>query len=487
MNQNSNPDRGLSFQERVGEWMQECFGPEISANRQERGDRLLEEVLELLQSGGYPKDRVAQLVDYVYGRPAGDPAQEVGGVRVTLSAYCTAHYIQEDTAAEAELARILQPDIIQVIRSKQAAKVRSVGAMSPLPQASEGLSLQLEAPTGLPARAWTEGEHESLRDAVGTIIEAESVEAAAYVCTTPDSEQEEASWPRVTPPVDPVSDRFAGVIPLEQLADSWRDEADRIGKPETEYKRGYHMALSWCAKELDRAQLLSAVTSAAANVKAYAESVSAQPVTGDFGIEFPDIRPPLNVNPDPYWQHVKGWWTPSIMSFKNVVRTNCPPELREQLEGTVQWRYTYVGDSAPVTDKDGNVYRPEPLVLESRYLPLVYAVASWVNARYYLRRNPLPEEQIKQIGDRVRYELNKVYPVFGAEPQGQLEYSDEFMTWRLGPYRIGLCYEPDGTVSFVATEGGMVRLVTPQVQLRPTKQPWYVAPVEDSKTDGAED
>ena len=43
----------VSFQYRVAPWMQECFGPKISADCVERGDRLLEEVFELLQSGGY--------------------------------------------------------------------------------------------------------------------------------------------------------------------------------------------------------------------------------------------------------------------------------------------------------------------------------------------------------------------------------------------------------------------------------------------------
>ena len=36
----------VSFQDRVDPWMQACFGAEISADKLERGDRLLEEVLE---------------------------------------------------------------------------------------------------------------------------------------------------------------------------------------------------------------------------------------------------------------------------------------------------------------------------------------------------------------------------------------------------------------------------------------------------------
>ena len=110
----------LDFQARVKPWMDACFGPDISADRLERGDRLLEEVLELLQSGQYPRERIAALVEYVWSRPEGEPAQEVGGVMVTLAAYCLAHGINTHEAGETELARIWTK--VEKIRAKQAAK-----------------------------------------------------------------------------------------------------------------------------------------------------------------------------------------------------------------------------------------------------------------------------------------------------------------------------------------------------------------------------
>lgn len=124
----------LPFQARVAPWMQECFGPVISADRLERGDRLLEEVLELLQSGGYPMHRIATLRDYVYSRPPGEPDQEAGGTMVTLAAYCQAHDLDMHRAGERELARILEPEVMAKIRAKQAAKAAAIGA-SPLPAA----------------------------------------------------------------------------------------------------------------------------------------------------------------------------------------------------------------------------------------------------------------------------------------------------------------------------------------------------------------
>ena len=118
---------GPSFQERVKPWMMVCFGEEISNDRVERGDRLLEEVFELLQSGGYDPARVLPLRDYVWSREVGEPSQEAGGVQVTMAAYCLAHGLDMHEAGETELARIWTK--VEKIRAKQAAKPKH----SPLP------------------------------------------------------------------------------------------------------------------------------------------------------------------------------------------------------------------------------------------------------------------------------------------------------------------------------------------------------------------
>lgn len=118
------------FQLRVRTWVLKCFGQTAALNETERGDRLLEEVFEMLQANGYDFDRIGQLRDYVAGRPAGTVSQEVGGVALTLFAFCNAIQVDLGAAAEAELARVNEPATMEKIRAKQAAKP----ALSPLPQ-----------------------------------------------------------------------------------------------------------------------------------------------------------------------------------------------------------------------------------------------------------------------------------------------------------------------------------------------------------------
>lgn len=116
-----------TFQNRVQPWLMECFGAMIAGDREERNHRFLEESLELVQALGCSASEAHQLVDYVYGRPVGDPPQEVGGVMVTLAALCLANGLDMHANGETELARIWTK--VEKIRAKQAAKPK----YSPLP------------------------------------------------------------------------------------------------------------------------------------------------------------------------------------------------------------------------------------------------------------------------------------------------------------------------------------------------------------------
>ncbi|WP_019573301.1 hypothetical protein [Curvibacter lanceolatus] len=126
------PDQVKPFQNRVQPWLMECFGEMIAGDREERNHRFLEEALELVQACGCTASEAHQLVDYTFGRPIGEPAQEVGGVMVTLAALCLANGLDMHANGETELTRITAPEMVKKIRAKQAAKPK----YSPLPEAA---------------------------------------------------------------------------------------------------------------------------------------------------------------------------------------------------------------------------------------------------------------------------------------------------------------------------------------------------------------
>ncbi|WP_287149596.1 hypothetical protein [Mesorhizobium sp.] len=116
------------YQDRVHSFMLACFGEAIAADGMERNHRFLEESLELVQALGCTGSEAHQLVDYVFGRPVGEPNQETGGTLVTLAALCNAHKIDMDIAGETELTRCWSK--IDKIRAKHAAKPKH----GPLPE-----------------------------------------------------------------------------------------------------------------------------------------------------------------------------------------------------------------------------------------------------------------------------------------------------------------------------------------------------------------
>jgi hypothetical protein len=110
----------MNFQQRVQNWMMECFSMAVCRDTTERCHRFTEEALELVQSLGMTNSEAHQLVDYVYGRPIGETRQEVGGVMVTLAALCSSQDVDMIEDGEIELKRIWRN--IDQIRAKQAAK-----------------------------------------------------------------------------------------------------------------------------------------------------------------------------------------------------------------------------------------------------------------------------------------------------------------------------------------------------------------------------
>jgi hypothetical protein len=123
-----------SLQKRVGRWLVKCFGTGTwVTTKKERSYRFFEEATELVQANNMTREECHQLVDYTFDRPVGELKQEVGGVRITLSALCETEGVDENAAAEAEYKRINKPDIIERIRQKQLTKPQ----FSPLPGVAE--------------------------------------------------------------------------------------------------------------------------------------------------------------------------------------------------------------------------------------------------------------------------------------------------------------------------------------------------------------
>jgi NTP pyrophosphatase (non-canonical NTP hydrolase) len=110
------------YQARVDDWMQACFGAQISADLTERCYRFLEEAGELCQALGMTQDQARQMIDYTFSREAGEPRQELGGVMVTLAALCNAAGLDMSGEGEAELTRIDDEATRAAIRAKQANK-----------------------------------------------------------------------------------------------------------------------------------------------------------------------------------------------------------------------------------------------------------------------------------------------------------------------------------------------------------------------------
>ena len=119
------------FQNEVGAWTSTCFGEMIDKDVVERNHRFLEEALELVQACGDTRGNAHQLVDYVFDRPIGEKAQEVGGVLVTLAALCNAQELLMSDAATNEIARCWTK--VEKIREKQANKPQ----FGPLAEASD--------------------------------------------------------------------------------------------------------------------------------------------------------------------------------------------------------------------------------------------------------------------------------------------------------------------------------------------------------------
>ncbi|WP_318868527.1 hypothetical protein RWE87_13540 [Sinorhizobium meliloti] len=114
--------RRPTYQDAVAKWLLSTFGEKIANDPDERNQRFLEEAVELVQSLGATKQECHELVDYVFSRSKGEPAQEVGGVIVCLAALCNVAGLDMLECSLTELDRIDNALTMDKIKQKHKGK-----------------------------------------------------------------------------------------------------------------------------------------------------------------------------------------------------------------------------------------------------------------------------------------------------------------------------------------------------------------------------
>lgn len=92
-----------SYQSEAYRWCVRTFDEDYAADKSQRNARFLEEALELVQSLGMTRSDASRVLDFVFGRTAGEPAQELGGTMVTLAVLAEANGLDIPSAARTEL------------------------------------------------------------------------------------------------------------------------------------------------------------------------------------------------------------------------------------------------------------------------------------------------------------------------------------------------------------------------------------------------
>lgn len=94
-------------QKLIAEWCIAAFGKDHAASVEQRGLRLVEEVIEAAQAAQCDPGILHKLIDYIYKKPAGDLRQELGGVGICLLAIASAAGLNAEETENAECTRVL--------------------------------------------------------------------------------------------------------------------------------------------------------------------------------------------------------------------------------------------------------------------------------------------------------------------------------------------------------------------------------------------
>lgn len=94
-------------QEMLVSWAEMAFGRMEATSIPQRGVRLLEEAIEAFQACGGDEAIAHKLVSFVFSRPPGTVAQELGGVAVTTLLLAAAAGVSADEEECREMHRVL--------------------------------------------------------------------------------------------------------------------------------------------------------------------------------------------------------------------------------------------------------------------------------------------------------------------------------------------------------------------------------------------
>lgn len=108
-------------QQEVVKWAINAFGHEEATSIKQRGLRYAEESIEVAQAAGIEREKLHELVDYIYNKDIGDLRSEIGGAGIVLLALADAAGVSADEEEERELNRILSKPV-EYWRKRNAVK-----------------------------------------------------------------------------------------------------------------------------------------------------------------------------------------------------------------------------------------------------------------------------------------------------------------------------------------------------------------------------
>lgn len=112
-------------------WCAAAFGAAHANSLPQRGIRHAEEAIELAQAAGAPREMLHRLVDFIYDRPPGDLAQEIGGSGLTLLALAAAAGLNADKEEACEVARVLAKPLEHFTKRNDAKNAAGFNTVPP--------------------------------------------------------------------------------------------------------------------------------------------------------------------------------------------------------------------------------------------------------------------------------------------------------------------------------------------------------------------